>query len=87
MTLQRAEVFRYIVLALALTVKPTIMRKYLYWSSIIGMPLASLSIVLGAWVFVSSTDKSAARPFFIFGIVMLICSILWFVMLRRKMPN
>ncbi len=53
------------------------MTKYIFWQSIVGLILAFLCIVAGAWFFVSSNDKSTGRLFFKIGFLLLGSSLLW----------
>ncbi len=53
------------------------MTKYVFWQSIVGLVLASICIIAGAWFFVSSSDKSTGQLFFKIGLLLLGSSLLW----------
>ena len=62
------------------------MNKFIYWNSIIGLILSQLLIWIGAWFFVSYSDKTTGQNFFKFGLIMMVSSLAWFVatMLRNR---
>lgn len=60
------------------------MRKYPYWNAILSIPVSTILIIIGAWVFVNSSDKSNANAFFIAGLLVGFFGIMWYLISRKK---
>ena len=63
------------------------MHKFLFWSSIAGIFLGSILNIVGAWVFVTSNNKSNANVYFIIGILMIASNLLWFLASLKKLQK
>jgi uncharacterized membrane protein len=60
------------------------MNKTSNWLDILGVAVGAILIVVGAFVFISSEDKSAARPFLIPGMGLTVFSIAWLLLRKRR---
>ena len=58
------------------------MRKYALWSAIIGLPLGGILIIAGAWLLIN--HQEGANDFFKGGVILLVSSLLWYLLLSRK---
>ncbi|MGB8190493.1 MAG: hypothetical protein WCF67_01180 [Chitinophagaceae bacterium] len=62
------------------------MKKYAYWNAILAIPASFILIMIGAWVFINSSDKSEANGYFIAGLLVGFFGIVW-SLINRKMSN
>ena len=61
-----------------------IFNKFILWQSIVGICLAYIVIITGAWFFVSSSDKTTGNVFFIIGLSLMVGSTAWYLAALRE---
>jgi Na+/melibiose symporter-like transporter len=62
------------------------MKKYAYWNAVLSIPASAILILIGAWVFINSADKTEANGYFIAGLLVGVFGIIWFF-INRKISN
>ena len=60
------------------------MKKYLYWNAVTSIPVGAILILIGAWVFINSSDKTGANGFFLAGIGVMFFGAIWYLIYRKK---
>jgi len=63
------------------------MTKFIFWQSVVGLIVAYLCIIAGAWFFVSSSDKSTGQLFFKTGLLLTGSSVLWLLATWYRQRN
>jgi hypothetical protein len=63
------------------------MHKFLFWQSIIGLILSSIVIIIGAWFFINSSDKTTGNMFFKLGLMLWASSLAWFAVTLLRTRN
>jgi uncharacterized sodium:solute symporter family permease YidK len=58
-------------------------RKIIHWRAILSIPVSAIFVIIGAWVFITSSDKSQANGYFLAGLGIAFFGIIWYVIDRK----
>ena len=71
------------ILEIQLEVKIYYMKKYAHWNAILSIQASAIFIIIGAWVYITSADKSNATGYFLAGLGIGFFGIIWYLIDRK----